>query len=138
MDRLVGIFRVEGDLTRAMEELEKLKARAAKVRIEGSRMYNPGWHLTRDLQNLLTVSEAITRSALLRKESRGAHSRLDHPGPDAALGKVNLRVKKAAAGMSVEPTPLPEMPADLQALFDAAPAAPGAAAAAPQPAGRTS
>ena len=133
MGRLVGIFRVEAELERALEELETLKARAAKVRVEGSRMYNPGWHLSRDLINLLTVSEAITRSALLRKESRGAHSRLDHPAPDAALGSVNFRARRTPTGMSVDPTPLPVMPAELKALFDAAPAT-----GAREPAGKTS
>jgi succinate dehydrogenase / fumarate reductase flavoprotein subunit len=73
------------------------------------------------VRNLLIVSEAITRSALLRRESRGAHSRLDHPGTDAALGKVNFCVKPAGAGMSVEPTPLPAVPAEVQTmLHDAA------------------
>ena len=120
MGRLVGIYRVESDLTRALDELQQLKARAASVRVEGTRMYNPGWHLARDLQNMLTVSEAITRSALLRKESRGAHSRLDFTAMDPAMGQVNFRVKKAPGGMSVEPTPLPAMPAELKALFDAA------------------
>jgi succinate dehydrogenase / fumarate reductase flavoprotein subunit len=121
MDKNVGIFRVEADLTRAVEELERIKARAANVRVEGSRMYNPGWHLARDLRNMMIVSEAITRSALLRKESRGAHSRLDYTAPDPAFGAVNHCVKQTAGGgMSVEPTPLPQMPADLKALFDAA------------------
>jgi len=130
MDRLVGIFRTEGDLTRALEELSRLRARAAAVRVEGSRPYNPGWHLARDVQNLLTVSEAITRSALLRKESRGAHSRLDFTATDPAFGGVNHCVKKSPSGMSVTATPLPAMPAELKALFDAAPAR--------EPAGRAS
>jgi succinate dehydrogenase / fumarate reductase flavoprotein subunit len=142
MDRLVGIYRLESDLTRALDELETLKARAARVRVEGTRMFNPGWHLARDLRNMITVSEAITHSALLRKESRGAHSRLDHTAMDPALGTVNFCVRRGAAGMSIEPTPLPAMPAELKALFDAAPASPapkaGAPAATPQPAGKTS
>jgi succinate dehydrogenase / fumarate reductase flavoprotein subunit len=121
MGKLVGIFRVESDLTQALEQLEKIKARAATVKVEGSRMYNPGWHLAHDLKNMLIVSEAITRSALLRKESRGAHSRLDHTAMDPAFGNVNHCVKKTASGMSVAPTPLPVMPAELKALFDAAP-----------------
>jgi succinate dehydrogenase / fumarate reductase flavoprotein subunit len=118
MDRSVGIFRVEEDLAKALAELSALRARAAAVRVEGSRMYNPGWHLARDLRNLLLVSEAIARAALLRKESRGAHSRLDFPNPDPALGNVNMCVTKATDGMKVVPTPLPEMPAELKALFD--------------------
>jgi len=117
MGARVGIFRTEEDLTRAVEELQKLQADARGMRADGSRPFNPGWHLVRDVQNLLMVSEAITRSALLRRESRGAHSRLDHPGPDAALGKVNFRVKHTDAGMSVEPTPLPAVPPDVQLLL---------------------
>jgi succinate dehydrogenase / fumarate reductase flavoprotein subunit len=122
MDRLVGIYRLEGDLNQALGELEKLKARAAGVRVEGSRMFNPGWHLARDLQNMLTVSEAITRSALLRRESRGAHSRLDFTAMDPELAKVNFAVTKSAGGMQVAPAPLPQMPPELKQLFDAKPA----------------
>jgi succinate dehydrogenase / fumarate reductase flavoprotein subunit len=128
MGKNVGIFRVQEDLELALRELEGLKARAAKVRVAGARVFNPGWHLSRDLRNMLIVSEAIARSALLRKESRGAHSRLDFPNPDPAFGKVNMCVTHAADGMKVAPTPLPEMPAELKALFEAA----------PQPAGKAS
>jgi succinate dehydrogenase / fumarate reductase flavoprotein subunit len=119
MDRLVGIFRVAGDLESAIEQLRKLEARAADVRVEGTRMFNPGWHLARDLKNMILVSEAIARSALLRKESRGAHSRLDHTGLDPALGQVNHCVTRGADGMRVVATPLPQMPAELKQLFDA-------------------
>jgi succinate dehydrogenase / fumarate reductase flavoprotein subunit len=118
MGRHVGIFRTEQDLERGLEVLGQLKQRAGKVRVEGSRVYNPGWHMSRDLRNMLTVSEAITRAAILRKESRGAHSRLDHTALDPALGKVNMCVTKQGGGMSVGPTPLPEMPAELKALFE--------------------
>jgi len=127
MDRNVGIFRNEDDLERALTELEGLKGRASRVRVEGSRTYNPGWHLARDLRNMLIVSEAIARSALLRKESRGAHSRLDFPSPDASLAKVNMCVTRDADAMKVAPTALPEMPAELRALFET-----------PQPAGKAS
>jgi succinate dehydrogenase / fumarate reductase flavoprotein subunit len=128
MGKNVGIFRTQGDLELALRDLETLKERAGKVRVEGGRTYNPGWHLARDLRNMLTVSEAVARSALLRKESRGAHSRLDHPNLDPALGTVNICVTKAGEAMKVVPTPLPEMPAELKALFEAA----------PQPAGKAS
>ena len=122
MDQLVGIFRVQGDLEAAIGHLHELKLRADSVRVEGTRMFNPGWHLARDLQNMLVVSEAIARSALLRKESRGAHSRLDFTGQDAALAQVNHCVTRGPSGMQVRATPLPQMPSDLKALFDPKPA----------------
>jgi len=118
MDRLVGIFRAREDLEKAVEILGSLKERAGLVRVEGTRMFNPGWNLARDLLSMITVSEAITRSALLRKESRGAHSRLDFPSIDPALGNVNMCVVKSGDAMKVAPTPLPAMPAELQALFE--------------------
>jgi succinate dehydrogenase / fumarate reductase, flavoprotein subunit len=96
MQSLVGIFRNEEDLRRALSEIDKLKGRIACVRVEGSRLFNPGWHLARDLQSMLTVAEAVTRSALARRESRGAHSRIDYPNLDATWGKMhNVVVKKA-------------------------------------------
>ena len=119
MQSLVGIFRVEADLLRALDALATLRERAEKVKVEGTRMYNPGWHLARDLMNMFTVSEAITRSALLRKESRGAHSRLDYTAAEPAFGAVNHCAVRGADGrMQVGPTPLPRMPAELQALFE--------------------
>jgi succinate dehydrogenase / fumarate reductase flavoprotein subunit len=122
MGRNVGIYRTQSDLERGLAELEGLWKRWQNLRVEGSRMYNPGWHLVRDLRNLLAVSEAITKSAILRKESRGAHSRLDYAGVDESLGRVNMCAKRQPDGsMSVTPTPLPEMPAELRALFDAKP-----------------
>ncbi len=121
MQTRVGIFRAEAELGNALRDLEALRRRWSQVRVEGGRTYNPGWHLVRDLGNLLTVSEAIARSARLRKESRGAHSRLDYPNPDPQLGKVNMCAMKTAEGISVSPTPLPEMPAELKALFETAP-----------------
>jgi succinate dehydrogenase / fumarate reductase flavoprotein subunit len=128
MDKYVGIFRVQEDLEIALKTLETLRQRARAVRVEGSRTFNPGWHLSRDLRNMLIVSEAITRSAMLRKESRGAHSRLDHPGLDPQLGTVNMCVTRAGEAMQVGPTPLPAMPAELKALFEDKPAPAGAVA----------
>ncbi len=130
MSRHVGIFRAKADLEQALVELEQIRARASRVRVEGSRLFNPGWHLARDLRNLITVSEAITRSALQRTESRGAHSRLDHPGASPELGKVNMCAVRSPEGMRVAPTPLPEMPAELKAMFEPAKPAPQPAAAA--------
>jgi succinate dehydrogenase / fumarate reductase flavoprotein subunit len=118
MQGKVGIFRVQADLERAVEELAALAPRAAAVAVQGSHTYNPGWHLARDLRNMVTVSEAIARSALLRRESRGAHSRLDYPSMDPQLGQVNTCVVKTAGGMRVTTTPLPQMPAELKTLFE--------------------
>ena len=120
MQSKVGIFRAQADLEQAIAELETLERRANAVRVEGSRTYNPGWHLVRDLRNLITASQAIAYSALLRKESRGAHSRLDFPNLDPQLGSSNTCAVKTAGGMRVSPTPLPQMPAELEALFEPA------------------
>src|SRR5262249_51148223 len=120
MSECVGIFRTQADLQAGLARLLDLKARAARARVEGSRLFNPGWHLVRDVRNLILVSEAITRSALLRKESRGAHSRLDFPTLDPALGKVNMCARRRGSEMEVVATALPEMPAELRSLFEPA------------------
>ena len=73
------------------------KPRLAQVRIEGSRMFNPGWHLTRDLRSMLLISEAVTRSAMARQESRGAHSRIDYPKLDDAWGKKTQHCRRVGA-----------------------------------------
>jgi succinate dehydrogenase / fumarate reductase, flavoprotein subunit len=117
MQNLVGIFRNEGDLQRALSEIETLKERAARVRVEGSRLFNPGWHLTRDLRSMLTVAEAVTRSALARRESRGAHSRIDYPGLDDAWGKKHNVVVKKAGMMTLAEVPVLEMPDELKQLL---------------------
>jgi len=120
MQTNVGIFRVERDLQQAIDGVREIRERWRNVRVGGGRVFNPGWHLARDLKNLLLVSEMIARSAQLRKESRGAHSRIDFPAMDPALGKVNMCTTQAGDTMRVEPSPLPEMPAELQALFEPA------------------
>jgi succinate dehydrogenase / fumarate reductase flavoprotein subunit len=117
MQNLVGIFRNEDDLLQASSEIDKLKGRAARVRVEGSRLFNPGWHLARDLQCMLTVAEAVTRSATARRESRGAHSRIDYAGLDDAWGKMHNVVVKKAGTMTLFESPVPEMPNDLKQLF---------------------
>jgi succinate dehydrogenase / fumarate reductase, flavoprotein subunit len=117
MQNLVGIFRNEEDLRRALVELEKLKERAKHIRLEGSRLYNPGWHLYFDLASMLTVSEACTHAALARRESRGAHSRLDYPNLDDAWGKKNNVIAKKGDTMAIFEVPLPEMPEELKQLL---------------------
>jgi succinate dehydrogenase / fumarate reductase flavoprotein subunit len=118
MQDLVGIVRREDEMQRALDGLGKLWERAKKAVVKGNREYNPGWHTALDLHNLLTVSEAITRSALVRKESRGGHFRDDYPSKVEQFGKVNLVVSKAADGrMEVKEVPIPEMPEDLKAII---------------------
>jgi succinate dehydrogenase / fumarate reductase, flavoprotein subunit len=117
MQTLVGIVRTEKEMKQALAELERLGKRAAQVRVEGNRAYNPAWHTALDLANLLVVSEAVTRSAIERRESRGAQFREDFPNKDDALGKVNIVVRKAADGsMQIRRDPLPPMPAELQRI----------------------
>ncbi len=107
MQSLVGIFREESDLTAAIKKLQEYKDRSLRVGVlEGNRMFNPGWHLCRDLKNMLVCSEAIARAALLRKESRGAHSRLDYPKYDDYWGEHNLLSEDKGGNMDVQPNPI--------------------------------
>jgi succinate dehydrogenase / fumarate reductase flavoprotein subunit len=119
MQRLVGIYRVETDLDEAIMQLAELRRRWATVRAPGGRAYNPGWNLVFELDHLLTVSEAVARSARQRTESRGAHSRLDHPATDdTRWGGVNSVIFRGRDGaMSVGTTPLLEMTGDLRSLL---------------------
>ncbi len=118
MSSMVGIFRTETDLQEGVRRIDRLKERASRVSVEGSRLYNPGWHLALDLRNLLLVSEAIAKAALARRESRGGHSRLDYPNADSRQGKVNIDVSKKGPDMHIRETPLPEMPAALRSVYD--------------------
>jgi succinate dehydrogenase flavoprotein subunit len=119
MQDLVGIVRAEREMMRALGGLSELNARAKKVGVAGHREYNPGWHAALDLPNLLTVSEAITRSAIERKESRGGHFREDFPDKDPAYATFNIVVRKNDDGaMEVSRAPIPEMPAELKAVIE--------------------
>jgi len=118
MQNLVGIFRTDEDLKKALAELVKLKSRVAKVSVEGSRLFNPGWHLSFDLKAMLTVSEAVTYSALARTESRGAHSRIDHPSVDSAWEKKRNVIVRESGGMSRREVPIEPMPKELQEILD--------------------
>jgi succinate dehydrogenase / fumarate reductase flavoprotein subunit len=119
MQDLVGIIRTESELKQALGNLEGLKERAEQAGVEGNRHYNPGWHLSMDLQSLLAVSEATCRAATLRQESRGGHTREDFPAADPEWGRYNVVVRREdGAGMSISKEPLPQMPDDLRKLFE--------------------
>jgi succinate dehydrogenase / fumarate reductase flavoprotein subunit len=117
MSTYVGIFREEADLLTGIKKLEELKAQLEKTKASGNKVYNPGWHLCHDLKNMLVCSEAIARSALSRKESRGAHSRIDFPSTDPKLGSINTSVSDDGGKMKLTDIPIPQMPADLKELF---------------------
>ena len=110
MQDLVGIVREQHEMEKALEGLEALKQRYKNVAVDGNRDYNPGWHTAMDLNNMLTVSEAITRSAMVRKESRGGHFRDDFPNKDEAQSKVNTVIRLGKDGaMQVIQEPVPAM-----------------------------
>jgi succinate dehydrogenase flavoprotein subunit len=117
MQTLVGIIRTEDELTKALDELAVLRERAARVKVEGHRQYNPGWHLALDLDPLLAVSECVTAAAVERRESRGAQTREDYPDIDPALGKVNVVVRQQDGQLSLTLEPRPPIPDDLDALL---------------------
>ncbi|OGK78336.1 MAG: fumarate reductase/succinate dehydrogenase flavoprotein subunit [Candidatus Rokubacteria bacterium GWA2_70_23] len=118
MQSLVGIIRTEGELKKALEEIAVFKQRLGRVTVEGGRAFNPAWHLTLDLLAMLAVSEAVTRAALERKESRGGHTRDDYPKADPKWGKVNVVLRRKNDEISVSPEPLLEMPDDLKKLVE--------------------
>jgi succinate dehydrogenase / fumarate reductase flavoprotein subunit len=139
MNDLVGIIRTESEVAAALDRLGELRSRVRQVFVEGYRQYNPGWHLALDLRNMLMVSEAVASSALLRTESRGGHTREDHPGLDSEWRHrvlVTRSVRRASAGSGgtgdgpgddavvprvvVEPAERVPMREDLLALFDLA------------------
>jgi len=119
MQDKVGIVRTQSDMESALAELAKLVERAARVGVDGNREYNPGWHTAMDLANLLPVSEAITRSALDRKESRGAQFRDDFPSREAAYDRTITVVRKGADGaMEIERVTRPPLPPELQRVVE--------------------
>ncbi len=119
MQNYVGIFRSEEDLKQGLSEIQGLKERAAKVHVDGSRLFNPGWHLARDLKSLLTVSEAVALSALERKESRGAHSRIDFPQYDEQWSKLNNLISRDGEAMRLSHASITEMPDELKHIVEA-------------------
>jgi succinate dehydrogenase / fumarate reductase flavoprotein subunit len=119
MQDLVGIVRNQPEMERALEEIGRLRARAARVGVAGNREYNPGWHTALDLDNLLTISEAVTRAAIERQESRGGHFRDDRPDKDPAYAGFNILVRKGPEGsMQLAREPIAPMPAELKRVIE--------------------
>ncbi len=119
MQDLVGIVRTEADMGRGLAQVLELKERATRVAVRGNREYNPGWHTALDLPHLLTVSEAITRSAMERKESRGGHFRDDYPDKDPAFATFNFVVSKGGDGqMQIARAPIAPLPSELKAVIE--------------------
>jgi len=118
MNDLVGIIRTADEVEQALKRLDDLKARARKVTVQGDKVFNPGWHLALDLPNMLIVSECIARSALIREESRGGHTRDDFPAMSPQWRQVNLVCRPVDDSVEVTLQPLPVMPPELLSLFD--------------------
>ncbi len=123
MQSLVGIIRNGPELEEALGKLEDLKQQTAKVQVKGGPAYNPGWNLATDLPSMITTSIAVAQGALNRRESRGGHTREDFPGADPEMGKVNFVQRQTGeqgylASIAIAPEPLPQMPAELRALFE--------------------
>jgi succinate dehydrogenase / fumarate reductase flavoprotein subunit len=117
MQSLVGIFRTREDMQAALGELAKFKQRAERTSVEGSRMFNPGWHMAIELKSMLTVAEAVTRSALVREESRGAHSRIDFPELNPEWGTKNNITWRDGKEMGLRQDGRPELPSDLKQVL---------------------
>src|SRR5438094_322304 len=117
MQTLVGLIRTEHELREALKRIESFKHRAARTHVDGGRTYNPGWHMALDLASLLTVAECCTLAALERRESRGGHTRDDHPDTDDSWGKINVVIRQRQGALALSREPLAEMPAELRALF---------------------
>ena len=119
MQKLVGIVRVEEEMRAALDGVAALRERSRHVGVHGKREYNPGWHTALDLHHLMTVSEAITRAAIERKESRGGHFRDDFPEKDPAFAAFNIAVKKGPSGaMELARHVIPPMPDELMAIIE--------------------
>jgi len=119
MQALVGIVRTESEMQEALRRIQQFKDRAARVGASGHREYHAGWHTALDLRNLLSVSEAVARSAIERKESRGGHFREDYPDKIADFGTVNIMVKQGSRGeLQLSRVPLPPMPDHLKQVIE--------------------
>jgi succinate dehydrogenase / fumarate reductase flavoprotein subunit len=114
------IARTAEGLSECLEKILELQRRAQVLRVDGSRIYNPGWHTARDIRYMLKVSEIIVRCALERRESRGAQWRTDYPNPDPEWARRNLIATKAGDEVQITTRPVPEMPPELTRLFEEA------------------
>jgi succinate dehydrogenase / fumarate reductase flavoprotein subunit len=119
MQEKAGIIRNDAVLGEALAGLERLRAEADRTAVGGNREFNPGWHTAIDLDNILTVADLLVRAARERKESRGAHSRIDHPSKDDAWGEVNLVIRKGSGGEpEIRREPIPPMRQDLADIIE--------------------
>ena len=119
MQANVGIVRTHDEIIHALNGIDILRNRSARTTVPGNIDFNPGWHTALDLSNLITVSEAIARAALERKESRGGHFRDDFPEKNPEFAKFNYSLKKAPDGaMILDKIPLPDMPAELKVIIE--------------------
>jgi succinate dehydrogenase / fumarate reductase, flavoprotein subunit len=135
MQDLVGIIRTRAELQHALVRISALKARAARSAVTGGRTYNPSWHLALDLRTMLLIAEAVTRSALMREESRGGHTREDFPKPDPKWASQNVVVRGRGGALELRTEALPEVPAQLKPLLGED--KPSEAAAVPVEAGKS-
>ncbi|HET7700869.1 MAG TPA: fumarate reductase/succinate dehydrogenase flavoprotein subunit [Candidatus Limnocylindria bacterium] len=117
MQELVGIIRTREELEQALVRIDALRGRAERAAVSGGRTYNPSWHLAIDLRTMLRVAEAVARSALMREESRGGHTRDDFPKPDAEWGKKNVVTRLRDGGLDLRTEPIPVVPEELQVLL---------------------
>jgi len=119
MQERAGIIRTDENLTEAIRAIADIRRRAESLAVIGNRESNPAWHTALDLRNLLTCAEAVARAARERRESRGAHSRVDHPDKDPEWGDVNLVVSKGPDGeMNVRREPIPQIRPDLADIIE--------------------
>jgi succinate dehydrogenase / fumarate reductase flavoprotein subunit len=119
MQALVGIVRLEDEMKEALSRIQGFKERSSRAGVAGPRDYHAGWHTALDLRNLLSVSEAVARSAIERKESRGGHFREDYPDKVAEFGTVNMMVRQGAGGaIELSRIPLPPMPDHLKQVIE--------------------
>jgi succinate dehydrogenase / fumarate reductase flavoprotein subunit len=119
MQSLVGIFRTKADLEAAITKIEDIRERAQELCAPGGRAYNPGWNLVFELRNLIDISDSIARSALVREESRGAHSRLDFPATEKAWATKNVVVRREDGELRVGTSPTVPIPDQLRVLAEA-------------------